>query len=199
MSLPYLFQTRLETIPANVPYLFSNETKTRQWREKLGIASKPRIGIAWSGSVIHLNDANRSIRLDEFMPLLSDHIEWHSLQNEYRSYDRQALGEHPEICQHQDDLVDFSDTAALIQCLDLVICADTSIAHAAGALGKRVWILVPYVEDPRWMLERTDSPWYPTATLYRQSKPGNWGEVIQKARHDLCSMYRGHDDPRNRD
>ncbi len=181
MSLPYVFKTTVGTIPAEVPYLFSDKEKVKVWQEKLGPA-RLRVGLTWSGSRDHKNDLNRSIWLKELLPLTDLPIEWHSLQKEYRQPDLEILEAHPEIRQHQDDLTDFSDAAALIECLDLVISVDTSTAHLAGALGKPVWILLPHAPDYRWMLDREDSPWYPSARLFRQSKAGDWAGVIQRVR-----------------
>ena len=117
-------------------------------------------------------------------------IEWHSLQKEYREYDVEKLAKHTEIHQHQDDLYDFSDTAALIECMDLVISVDTSVAHVAGAIGKTVWILLPYAPDYRWFLDRDDSPWYPTAKLFRQPNIDDWQSVIQSVRVDLNALCK---------
>lgn len=179
MSLPFVFGTTVETIPADIPYLFSDASKVKQWQNKLGNRNLKRIGLAWSGSSTHKKDKNRSLRLEDFLPFTHLPFEWHSLQKEYRQQDKDILDLHPEIHQHQSDLVDFSDTAALLECMDLVICVDTSIAHVAGALGKPVWILLPYIPDYRWLLDRHDSPWYPSACLYRQDQSRNWQSVIQ--------------------
>ncbi|MDA8349864.1 MAG: tetratricopeptide repeat protein [Pseudomonadota bacterium] len=185
MSLPYAFNTTLETIPADVPYLFSNESKVREWRHRLGNKDKLRVGLVWSGSEAHQNDNDRSIRLDCLLPLIIASVEWHSLQKLYRAHDIQTLDQHPEIKQHQDLLNDFSDTAALIECLDLVISVDTSVAHVAGAIGKPVWILLHHQPDFRWMLERMDSPWYPTAKLYRKARSEDWQNVINQVLIEL--------------
>ena len=188
MSLPFVFKTTVETIPAEVPYLFSDKEKVKVWQKKLG-PERLRIGLTWSGSRDHKNDLNRSIWLKELLPLTDLPIEWHSLQKEYRQPDLEILEAHPEIRQHQDDLTDFSDAAALIECLDLVISVDTSTAHLAGALGKPVWILLPHAPDYRWMLDREDSPWYPSARLFRQSKAGDWAGVIQSVKEQVCQKF----------
>ena len=151
-----------------------------QWHRRLGPKDRLRVGLTWSGSETLANDKNRSIRLDTLRPLLIPSIEWHSLQKMYRENDVPTLSQHPEIKQHQDDLQDFADTSALIECLDLVISVDTSVAHVAGAIGKPVWLLLPHHPDFRWMLNRADSPWYPTATLFRQPERGNWQSVVQQ-------------------
>lgn len=185
MSLPYVFKTTVETIPAKTPYLFSDKGKVEKWRDRLGPGERPRVGLTWSGNRDHKNDANRSIWLQELLPLFDLPIEWHSLQKEYRQPDLEILQQHSGICLHQDDLHDFSDTAALIECLDLVVSVDTGPVHLAGALGKPVWVLLPYMPDYRWMLDREDSPWYPSARLYRQPKAGDWKTVIQSVRQNL--------------
>lgn len=185
MSLPYVFKTTLTTIPAANPYLFSDQQKTKIWQEKLGDKKKFRIGLVWSGSTEHTEDAYRSISLEELLPLIDLPIEWHSLHKEYRQHDLEVLRQNIAIQQHQDDLKDFSDTAALIECMDLVISVDTSVAHVAGAIGKPVWILLPFAPDYRWMLDIEDSPWYPSARLFRQSASGDWRSVITAVIREL--------------
>jgi len=188
MSLPYVFKTTLETIPADIPYLSAEPGKVQQWRQKLGERAKPRCGVVWSGSEKHKNDRNRSIKLAQFLSVVTPDAEWHSLQKEYRPQDIDTLRQHPEIRLHHEDFADFSDTAALIECLDLVITVDTSVAHAAGAIGKPVWILLPFDPDYRWMLAREDSPWYPTAKLFRQPAPGDWGHVLDQVGQALRTL-----------
>jgi tetratricopeptide (TPR) repeat protein len=178
MSLPLAFKTTMASIPASVPYLYVDDDKWRQWHQRLGNKSKPRIGLVWSGSVTHKNDRNRSISLHLLKPLIQVPVEFHALQKEIRPDDAAVLSEFGQVHSHQKELHDFSDTAALIQEMDLVISVDTSVAHLAGALDKPVWILLPYAPDYRWMLDRTDSPWYPTATLFRQPAMGDWPSVI---------------------
>ena len=185
LSLPYIFKTTVETIPASIPYLFANKEKTEDWKLQLGNQTQKRIGLVWSGSTVHKNDHNRSISLDALSELLELPFEWHSLQKEYRERDKEFLLNHPEIHQHQDELNDFSDTAALIECMDIVISIDTSVAHLAGALGKPVWILLPFMPDYRWMLEREDCPWYPSAKLVRQDESRNWSNVLNLIKNNL--------------
>jgi tetratricopeptide (TPR) repeat protein len=180
MSLPYAFKTTVETVPSSDRYLSADPAKVALWQEKLGETSAKRVGLVWSGSATHKNDHNRSMALSDLLPLLDTPCEWHSLQKEYREGDLAVLEGVPQLHQHQDDLIDFSDTAALIECLDLVITVDTSVAHLAGAMGKPVWILLPALPDFRWMLDRSDTPWYPSAQLFRQSEAGNWGEALTR-------------------
>ena len=185
LSLPYVFKTTVDTIPSVVPYLFADKKKVSEWNHRLGVKTRKRVGLVWSGSTVHKNDHNRSIPLEIFTDLLKLPVEWHSLQNEYRTKDKNFLDSHPEIRQHQEELGDFADTAALIECMDLVISVDTSVAHLAGALGKTTWILLPFIPDFRWMLEREDCPWYPTAKLLRQDVERDWKKVIIKLMREL--------------
>lgn len=182
MSLPHAFKTIVATIPADIPYLFSEESKAKRWQDKLGPITKPRIGLVWSGSTTHKNDHNRSLLLKQLTPLFDLPFEFHSLQKEIRPNDLEALNTLKQVHQHQDALSDFTDTAALIENMDLVISVDTSVAHLAGAMGKEVFILLPFAPDYRWMLDRSDSPWYPTASLFRQPEIDDWYSVIDKVR-----------------
>ena len=198
LSLPLAFNTRLESIPAKVPYLKAPENKKLLWnnklgdnqfgdnklgKSKLGKSKLTRIGIVWSGTTLHLNDHNRSISLSQLGSLFNLSAEFHVLQKEIRASDEGALKllqtfNHVKV--HQYDLHDFVDTAALISEMDLVISVDTSVAHLAGALAAPVWVLLSYIPDFRWLLDREDSPWYPTARLFRQTKQGDWAEVIER-------------------
>ena len=185
LSLPFAFKTTINTIPAYSRYLHANASRVDTWQTKLGPQTRMRIGLVWSGQPAHVNDRNRSIPLKHFARLLSDRAEFYSLQKDVRTEDRTFLQELPSLIHYGDDLQDFADTAALIECLDLVICVDTSVAHLAGALGKPVWILLPFIPDWRWLLERRDSPWYPSATLYRQPAIGDWHSVIDAIYENL--------------
>ncbi len=186
MSLPLAFKTGLQTVPAEVPYLFVSEGKRKQWRDRLGARNRPRIGLAWSGNP--QPDPGRSIRFGNLSPLLLDEVEWHALQKEVREEDRPHLG-HARVADHSRQLADFSDTAALIAEMDLVISIDTAAAHLAGALGKEVWIMLPAHADFRWLRERQDCPWYPTARLFRQAEADAWGQVVNELAKQLTSRY----------
>ena len=188
MSLPHAFKTTVDNIPAVIPYLFVDNNKKEYWRKRLGIKKKSRIGFVWSGSSTHKNDHHRSLLFKQLEPLFDLPFEFHSLQKEIRPVDLEALNKAKKIQQHQELLVDFTDTAALIEHLDLVISVDTSIVHLAGAMGKQVFILLPFAPDYRWMLERNDSQWYPTATLFRQPELDDWNNVIQKVKLALINF-----------
>lgn len=184
MSLPLACKTTVDTIPATVPYLFTNEGNLKIWKKRLGVKSKPRIGIVWAGSMTHQNDSNRSIPLRMFAPLLQCDVEFHSIQKEMKAGDAEFLAEN-KITTHEENLLDFSDTASLVSEMDLVITVDTSVAHLAGALGKPFWLLLHFEPDFRWMTERKDSPWYPTVRLFRQPRMDDWQSVISEVRAEL--------------
>lgn len=182
MSLPFAFSTRLETIPSANPYLQADPNRVGSWAARIGPRNKLRVGLSWSGNTQNSVDARRSIPLAVLDGLRRENAEFFSLQPDLRESDRAALGG----LRHFDGLlVDFGDTAALIELMDIVISVDTSVAHLAGALGKPVWVLLPFAPDWRWMLGRDDSPWYPSARLFRQSYAGNWPVVVQRAAGEL--------------
>jgi tetratricopeptide (TPR) repeat protein len=178
MSLPLAFKTDLAGVPNPAPYLYADYLKQQLWRERLGPKARLRVGLAWTGNAAHQNDRQRSIPLKLLAPLLRLPFEFHSLQKECRPEDERLLADLPIVRRHDAELMDFSDTAALIDALDLVISVDTSVAHLAGAMAKPVWILLPFSPDYRWMLERVDSPWYPSAKLFRQPVYKDWRSVV---------------------
>jgi hypothetical protein len=172
-SLPLAFDTTLDTIPATVPYL-SVGKNARDWQARLGTRKLLRIGLVWSGNPNHANDHKRSIALETLLPLSKVEAQFVSLQKDLRPGDAAILRERSDIVDVGPELESFSDTAALLQHLDLLISVDTSIAHLAGALGRPVWVFLPYLPDWRWLLDREDSPWYPTARLFRQTEAATW-------------------------
>ncbi|OIQ86705.1 beta-barrel assembly-enhancing protease [mine drainage metagenome] len=189
MSLPLAFKTTISTIPAGIPYLHADPAKQRFWQERLGRKTRPRVGLAWSGSATHKNDHHRSIPLHMLEPLLQLPLEFHSLMKEIRPGDAPDASRLDQIHFHRELLHDFSDTAALASEMDLVISVDTSVAHLAGALGKPVWVLLPFAPDYRWMANRSDTPWYPGATLFRQPAIGDWCGVIDEAAQQLKAKF----------
>jgi len=189
MSLPLAFKTTLQTIPLSIPYLFPGAQKVAAWREVLGEKKKYRIGLAWSGNPAHRDDVRRSIPLDTLAHILTEAAEWHAIQKNIRDRDRDYLIRSNSIKNYSGLLKDFSDTAALISEMDLVIAVDTAAAHLAGALGKRVWILLPFHPDYRWLRDRDDSPWYPTAQLFRQAEDGKWDDVLKRISGELDALH----------
>jgi hypothetical protein len=185
-SLPYLFHTQLDTIPSQFPYLKVDPARVAHWRERLNAtlpAGLKRIGLAWTGRPSHPNDRRRSMTLAQLAPLTSvGQAAFVSLQKPIPARSLAVMSMFPGMVNLADDLTDFGETAALVENLDLVITVDTSMAHLAGALGKPVWVLIPKAADWRWMLEREDSPWYPSVRLFRQQKPGAWDEVLERLR-----------------
>jgi tetratricopeptide (TPR) repeat protein len=180
MSLPLAFGTRVESIPGNVPYLRAVPEDVARWSARLGARRSPRVGLAWSGSTTLKNDRNRSIPLSRFDAIRDGPWELIGLQKELRDTDRPALAHRAPIAFYGDELADFRDTAALIENLDAVVCVDTAVAHLAGAMGKPVHILLPFSPDWRWLLDRAESPWYPSAHLFRQERAGDWQGVIDR-------------------
>ena len=184
MSLPYALGVTLENIETPSSYITSYPEKEISFSH-LDKAEKLKVGIVCSGRSTHKNDHNRSLSLSLLKPLFDLDCNFHMLQKEYRDEDLKLLDELPNVEDHSEWLNDFSDTAALISKMDLVISVDTSVAHLAGALGTPVWILLPFAPDFRWMLEATNSPWYQSAVLYRQSSISQWKDVINKVKNDL--------------
>ncbi|BBA38636.1 MULTISPECIES: tetratricopeptide repeat protein [Burkholderia] len=193
MSLPYAFRTTLDTVPADVPYLRADARRRDAWAQRLDAMSPPgrlRIGLVWSGNPRHANDENRSIPFAALLPLVAAHdATFVSLQPQIRARDADAFAA-SGVLSFADTLTDFSETAALVGTLDLVISVDTSVAHLAGALGRPVWLLLPRVPDWRWLLGRDDCPWYPSARLFRQARPGDWPAVIGRVADALGTVRR---------
>jgi tetratricopeptide (TPR) repeat protein len=186
-SLPLAFGTTLESIPASTPYLSAPELSP-VWHDRLGAADKPKIGLVWSGNASHLNDRNRSIAAHLLRPLLDCDAMFFGLQTEIRAEDEPALRGKDNLVMAGQFFSDFSETAAVVAALDLVIAVDTSVAHLTGALGRPVWILLPFVPDWRWLIDREDSPWYPTARLFRQGADRRWEPVLDRAKHALSTL-----------
>lgn len=191
MSLAHIFGTTLDAVPADIPYLKAPEAFAQQLPATMGKHMK--VGIAWAGRPTHKNDANRSISFSNFTELLGlADVAFYSLQLGPAVSDITENGCEAFVTELGSKMDDFADTAAVIQQLDLVISVDTAVAHLAGAMGKPVWVAAPYPGDWRWMLEREDSPWYPTMRLFRQGSPGNWTPVFQKLRTALSEQAKSH-------
>jgi tetratricopeptide (TPR) repeat protein len=186
LSLPLAFGTRIDTIPRAQAYLAADDEAVAVWRDRLGEKSGLRVGLVWSGSTGHRNDRHRSIPLQAIAAVLAKPgIELVSLQKDLRPPDRAVLDTRTDIRRFEDELGDFADTAALIACMDIVITVDTAPAHLAAALGKPVWILLPFAADWRWLRDRDDTPWYPTARLFRQPAIGDWDSVLQRVASEI--------------
>jgi tetratricopeptide (TPR) repeat protein len=188
-SLPLAMQTEAAAIPAAIPYLAASQERIAHWRARLAHLAPPRVAIAWSGRATHPNDRNRSLALARLAPLLGlDRVSFIAIQRELPGPDAETLARIPRAISIGQELRDFDDTAAVLALADLVISVDTSVAHLAGAMGAPTWVLLPFCPDWRWMLARPDSPWYPTARLYRQPALGDWDSVLAHLRDDLTRM-----------
>jgi tetratricopeptide (TPR) repeat protein len=193
LGLPLAFGTGLATIPRETPYLRASAQAAADWNARLPPKMRPRIGLAWSGRPEHNNDQNRSIDLASFLsPLEGLDATLVSLQREVRAADAIVLQERSDVIHFGEELKDFSDTAALAANMDLVIAVDTSVAHLAGALAKPVWVLLPFIPDWRWLLDRDDSPWYPTARLFRQDDSRRWDGAFGRLRAALGDFLHRH-------
>ncbi|WP_321797690.1 tetratricopeptide repeat protein [Caballeronia sp. J97] len=199
MSLPLRFQTTVDTIPCEMPYLRPPVREIEGWRRRLPLG-KPKVGLVWAGDprpqAPHLNevDRRRSVSAQTFLPLLNiPGVTFVSLQKSEESRAQTAnLPGHLRPFDPMSDVYDFADTAAIIASLDLVIAVDTSVAHLAGALNKPVWILSRFDACWRWLQDRNDSPWYPSARLFRQKNAGDWNEVIERVAHELLDWTIEH-------
>jgi Tfp pilus assembly protein PilF len=188
LSLPLAFGTQPDTIQATIPYLTAPAERVATWRSRLA-PGHPRAGFVWSGSPSHNNDGNRSIALARLAGLFeASPVRCFSLQSELRAGDRETLAGLPDLIELGSGFRDFADTAAVIWLLDVVVSVDTAVAHLAGALGKPVLILLPHAADFRWMRGRDDTPWYPTAKLFRQPAFGDWDSVIVRVREALRQL-----------
>lgn len=188
-SLPLMFGTRLDTIPAEACYLPAPPPgRVEAWAQRLGAHRRLRVGLVWSGNPRHPRDRARSMPFRTLAPILDADATFVSLQKDPRADDKPALLARTDIIDPTVDLTDFVETAALVSCLDLVITVDTSVAHLAAALGRPTWILLPSVPDYRWLLDRDDSPWYPTMRLFRQDQRRDYAPVIAKVRTELDAM-----------
>lgn len=184
-SLPLAFKTEPGTVPAKIPYLGADEAHLATWSMRLGALTRPRIALAWSGNASHVNDGNRSIPFAKLAPLFSVPAHFVSIQRDLRDADEAALAGESRITHVGGELIDFADTAAAIALCDLVIAVDTAVAHLAGAMGRPLWLLIPFAPDWRWTLEGESSPWYPTAHLFRQSSLGDWDGVVARVASEL--------------
>ena len=181
LSLPLIFKTDLHSIKG-ASYIARDAHKVQAWRAQLQPSQRKKIGVVWSGNPKHTNDHNRSIALEQFQTIFDEQIDYYCLQKEIKPGDAARFKQTPHLHFVGEQLNDFSDTAALIELMDLVITIDTSVAHLAAAMGKPVWILLPFIPDWRWLLERSDSPWYDSVRLLRQTERGDWRDVLSRVR-----------------
>jgi hypothetical protein len=189
MSLPRAFDTLLQTIPP-APLWQADGVRRDTWRARLGTAGRPRIGFAWRGSAGHGNDRNRSLALQDVLPLVDESAAWFGIQKGMPDSDRLVLMGVPDLRVFDHEITDFEDTAALIAEMDLIITVDTSLAHLAGSMGRDCWIMLPFNPDWRWLMDRQDSPWYASVRLFRQPRIGDWASVMDEVRAALHTRFR---------
>jgi tetratricopeptide (TPR) repeat protein len=200
-SLPLALKTELPTVPAPIPYLSADAAHLNKWSARIEPLPRPRIALAWSGNPAHDNDRNRSIPFARLMPLfgpaapagegrVGEGPSFISIQRDLRNGEAAQLPALP-LTHIGDALADFSDTAAVLALCDLLISVDTAPAHLAGAMGRPVWVLVPFAPDWRWTLDGETTPWYPTARVFRQSSLGDWNAVIARVAAALQEQPRG--------
>ncbi|MBF2028140.1 MAG: tetratricopeptide repeat protein, partial [Oscillatoriales cyanobacterium C42_A2020_001] len=193
LELPYILGTTLETIPATVPYVFPPANSSIQLTPFPN--TRLKIGFVWATNPNNSTSGKRSCSVNHFLSLLTvPEVALYSLQKEASDADRSLLQGRDRLQDVQDQLTDFADTAAAIAQLDLIITVDTAVAHLAGALGKPTWLLLAHVPDWRWLMNRDDSPWYPTMRLFRQNKPGEWAEVFERVKQALKQKVEGKED-----
>ncbi len=185
MSLPLKFETELKSIPSPTYYIYADKSLVSKWKKKIGSQQKSLVGIAWEGNPLHKNDHNRSILLAELIPYLPKKHTYIGLQKDIRKSNLETLKKNAMINNLIDSHVTMDDTAAIIENLDIVISVDTSIAHLSASMGKPTWVLLPFVPDWRWLLDRNDSPWYKSIKLFRQKKRGSWDEVFKELKKNL--------------
>lgn len=184
-SLPYLMKTTLETVPMDVPYVHANPKQVKRWQRRFDKMTGIKVGLIWAGRKDHPNDHSRSLSVKDLMPFKNAKARFVALQ---KGGDQGAMKNVCDVCGFVDVtalIQDFSDTAAVMENLDLIITVDTAAAHLAGALGKPVWLLLPNVPEWRWMRDRIDSPWYPTFRLFSQSANDGWAPVINAIKQEL--------------
>ena len=191
-TLPLRFGTTLQNIPRQVPYLHADGAEIALWGRRIqNTQRRLLVGLAWAGNMLNMNDRNRSVTLATLAPLGTvEGVRFVSLQKGPPAAQARTPPVGMELIDWTDELGDFAATAALIANLDLVIAVDTAVAHLAGAMGKPVWVLLPFAPDWRWQLKRDDSPWYPTMRLFRQIRTGDWDDVARRAGDALAEFSR---------
>ena len=190
MSLPRAMKLKLEDLPGTMPYLSADEQRIARWRARLQNLPRPLVALVWAGSDTHGNDVNRSMTLSTLAPLADSGVSFISVQKGARAVE----ADHPPagmgLTNLGNEITDFDDTAAILSVCDLLISVDSSPIHLAGALNRPAWLMLPFVPDWRWLLDRDDSPWYPNTRLFRQSTRGDWSGVMARMAAELQVLAR---------
>lgn len=191
LSLPYMFKTNLNTIPNDVPYIRVEDRSVKKWKNIINDSKMFKVGLVWAGNPKNTNDKRRSFSIDTLNPLLSlKGVEFFSLQLGERVKELETFGLNRQIRDLSGYFKDTRDTAAAITLMDVVISVDTSVAHISGALAHPTWVMLAFAPDWRWMLNREDSPWYPSMRLFRQSSAGDWGTVVEEIKRKLTQILQ---------
>ncbi|TDV02434.1 glycosyltransferase family 9 protein [Paraburkholderia caballeronis] len=188
MSLPMIMRVELADLPGPVPYLSADPQRVEKWRRRLADVPGLRVALVWAGRPTHVNDANRSLSLAQLAPLAQAGVTFLSVQKGPASAQADRPPPGMPVVSLSDEIQDFEDTAAIVSVADLLISVDSSPVHLAGALGRPVWVMLPFVPDWRWLLGRSDTPWYPRTRLFRQPSRGDWGGVMANMASELARL-----------
>jgi hypothetical protein len=188
MSLPMVMGLKLGDLPGKIPYLQADTQRVEKWRTRLADLPRPLVALVWAGRPTHTNDANRSLTLAQLAALAQAGITFVSIQKGPAKDQAQNSPAGMSLVSLSGEIDDFEDTAAILSLTDLLISVDSSPVHLAGALGRPVWVMLPFVPDWRWLLGRTDTPWYPSTRLFRQPSPGDWSSVMMAMASELASL-----------
>lgn len=188
MSLPMVMGLKPEQLPGPVPYLSADPKRLSKWRKRLGKLPRPLVALVWAGRPTHPNDVNRSMALADLAPLALPGITFLAVQKGPKAAEANSPPAGMNVLALDEEIKDFEDTAALLSLADLLISVDSSPVHLAGALGRPVWTLLPFVPDWRWLLDRGDTPWYPSMRLFRQQRPGDWASVVDEVAKALITV-----------
>lgn len=185
MSLPMALMLSLDDLPGPTPYLHPDPRRVERWRQRLAGLPRPLVALVWAGRPTHPNDANRSLSLAQLAPLAQTGVGFVAIQKGPAAMQAASPPDGMSILSLSDEINDFEDTAAILCVVDLLISVDSSPVHLAGALGRPVWVMLPKVPDWRWLLERTDTPWYPQMRLFRQEVRTDWNDVVSRMAAEL--------------
>jgi hypothetical protein len=188
MSLPMALGLKLDDLPGPMPYLSADPVRVERWRQRLADLPRPLVALAWAGRPTHFNDAQRSLKLSQLAPLGKSGATFLAIQKGPAAAQADTPPDGMSVVSLSDEITDFEDTAAILQIADVLVSVDSSPVHLAGALGRPVWVMLPKVPDWRWLIERTDSPWYPAMRLYRQNVRGDWTDVVSHIARDLAQL-----------
>lgn len=190
MSLPMVTRLAMSDLRGQPPYLKPDPRRVATWRARLAALPRPLVALVWAGRPTHANDANRSMSLADFVPLAGLDVTFLAVQKGPKAAEALSPPAGLRVQSLDREIQDFEDTAAILSIADLLVSVDSSPVHLAGALGRPAWVLLPFVPDWRWLLDRQDSPWYPSLRLLRQPAPGDWASVIDEVGRDLTRLTR---------